>query len=402
MLKRLRLKLICINMVLLMGMLCAILGLVVHFTQAGMEAESIRMMQTAVVPNRPRPWGEQPEDFPLPYLIVRTGQDGKYSAVWGPGYSELSEDTLRTLVSHTLEQDGLTGVLTDWELRFLKVDGPDKCLVFSHIYQERAALAQLTRTCMLAAFAGFWPMLLISFFLARWAVRPVERAWKQQKQFVADASHELKTPLTVILTDGELLQAPGCDEETRRRFAGHILIMARQMRGLTESLLELARADSGSGEQLREEVGLSYLISDALLPFEAVFFERGLTLVERIESGITVKGDPRRLKQVVDILLDNARKYASTGGTVTVTLRKKNRSRCLLEVTSPGEDIPRDELDNIFKRFYRLDRARSRDGSFGLGLSIAQAAVLEHRGRIWAESGGGINRFFIEFPAETK
>lgn len=188
MLKKLRLKLVCINMVLLTVMLCVILGLVVHFTQAGLEAESVRMMQAAAaIPSRPgRPDGRK-GDFPLPYLIVREDREGRLSAIWGPGYREMSEADLRGLVGHAMAQEGPTGVLTAWQLRFLKLDGPEKCLVFADISQERAALAQLTRTCLLAGCAGFGALLLISFFLARWAVRPVERAWEQQRRFVADA-----------------------------------------------------------------------------------------------------------------------------------------------------------------------------------------------------------------------
>lgn len=401
MLKKLRLKLVCINMVLLTVMLCVILGLVVHFTQAGLEAESVRMMQAAAaIPSRPgRPDGRK-GDFPLPYLIVREDREGRLSAIWGPGYREMSEADLRGLVGHAMAQEGPTGVLTAWQLRFLKLDGPEKCLVFADISQERAALAQLTRTCLLAGCAGFGALLLISFFLARWAVRPVERAWEQQRRFVADASHELKTPLTVIITSAELLQSPG--DTPSRQLAANILTEARQMRGLVESLLELARVDSGAAGRDRLPLDLSRLVSDALLPFEALFFERGLSLAEEVEAGITVRGCAPQLRQVAEIFLDNAQKYSAPGGTVTLSLRRKGRARCLLSVSNPGEAIPKEELNNIFKRFYRLDRARSLNGSYGLGLSIARSIVAEHHGKIWAESAGGINTFYVELPAEAR
>ena len=394
MLKRLRLKFVCINMILLTTMLCVILGLVVHFTRLELEAESVQMMQAAAgMPFRPdRPNGPRELAHP-PCYVVRINREGRLSAAWGAGLQELSEQDLQDLTGQALAEDGPTGVLEAWQLRFLKADGPEKCLVFADISQERATLSHLTRTCALAGCLGFGVLLLISLFLAGWAVRPVERAWQQQRQFVADASHELKTPLTVILTDAELLQA-----QSAGPLADSILTMARQMRGLVESLLDLARADNAAPEP-HTVLDLSRLVSDAALPFEALFFERGLTLVEEVEEGISAKGAPAQLRQGVEIFLDNAQKYAAPG-RVVLRLRRKGRHHCLLSVSSPGEPIPKEELDNIFKRFYRLDKARSRDGSCGLGLSIVQSAAQAHRGRTWAESGPEGNTFFLELPVQ--
>ncbi|MCI9156099.1 MAG: HAMP domain-containing histidine kinase [Lawsonibacter sp.] len=394
MLKQLRLKFVCINMALLTAMLCVILGLVVRSTQAGLEAESVRMMQAAAAPGRPTLPGERPGALPLPYLIVRSGRDGRYSVVWGPGYSGLSEEELRSLIDRALQSDAPTGVLADWQLRFLKADGPEKCLVFADIRQERAALAQLTRTCMLAGAAGFVVLLLISLILARWAIRPVERAWEQQRQFVADASHELKTPLTVILTNAELL----ANQDSTAQYAQNILIMSRQMRQLVERLLDLARADSGQRAPVLELVDLSALAEQALLPFEPVFFEAGLTLSSQIQPGITLEGSGQQLRQAADILLDNARKYASPGGTVEFSLRRTGRRQCLLSVSNPGEALSQSQLKDMFKRFYRADPARSREGGFGLGLSIAKEIVSAHRGKIWAEYRDGAVILRIELP----
>ena len=174
----------------------------------------------------------------------------------------------------------------------------------------------------LLAFIAF---LGISSLLARWAVRPVEKAWNQQKQFVADASHELKTPLTVIIANAELLQEEGYDEASRRSFAESVLIMSRQMRVLVEQLLELARFDAGMTEAAHGELDLSALCAEALLPFEALFFERGLSLESRIEEGIRVTGNREQLRRVCEILLDNACKYSSTPGTVKLSLRAQGK-----------------------------------------------------------------------------
>ena len=182
------------------------------------------------------------------------------------------------------------------------------------------------------------------------------------------------------------------------QFSSNILTMSRQMRALVEQMLELARADSGQGKTDLRPVDLSTLVADALLPFEPVFFEQGLELSSQIDDGITVHGDPGRLKEVLDILLDNARKYTEPSGTVSVYLERWGHYRCRLTVSNPGTPLSEAEQKDIFKRFYRADPARSRNGSFGLGLAIAKCSTAEHHGRIWAESIGGYNHFFVELP----
>ena len=239
---------------------------------------------------------------------------------------------------------------------------------------------------------SFLAFFFISLWLARLTVKPVEQAWEQQEQFVADASHELKTPLTVIMTNAELMQG---GEDARS--AEHILTMSRQMRGLVEGLLDLARVDNGSVKTAFTEVDFSCLVSEGMLPFEPVYFEQGMELVGEVENGIRVKGSESHLKQVLDVLLDNAMKYSAPGARVVVTLKKQGAGS-LLSVCNPGESISKADLKKIFQRFYRVDSARSMDRSYGLGLSIAQGIVQEHRGKIWVESENGENTFFVYLP----
>lgn len=144
-----------------------------------------------------------------------------------------------------------------------------------------------------------------------------------------------------------------------------------------------------------ERINLSKVISDALLPFEPLFFEKGLGLSSDIEDGILVNGDRTRLCQVVDILLDNALKYAAPNPVVSVGLRKHSGG-CLLSVSSAGEPISREDRKNIFKRFYRVDKSRNDGQSYGLGLSIADSIVKQHKGKVRAESNSGLNTFLVQ------
>jgi len=232
--------------------------------------------------------------------------------------------------------------------------------------------------------------------LSKWAVKPVDLAWKQQRQFVADASHELKTPLTVIMTNTELALSPEYDEADRQKFLSGILTMTKQMKRLIEQMLELARADNSDSRKIFKKVDFSRLVTDSILTFEPVFFEKGLTLTAHVENDIKVKGDEDQLCQILDILLDNARKYSKEAGTTWVRLNRSKKGRCILMVANEGETISPQDAKNIFKRFYRIDKARSRTGSFGLGLSIADSIVKQHKGKIWVESGDGVNSFYVE------
>ena len=400
MIRKLRVKFICINMAIVTVMLLVILGMMLHFTRNNLEQQSIQIMQS-VMENRVyqgRP-GELPKQAQLPYFYVSVNTLGELSASFG-GYYDLTDTaSIQKIITLALNSRDKTGVLEDYSLRFQKRSTPfGQTIVFVDMSSEISTMRSLTKTCVIIGILGFAAFLGLSFLLARWAVKPVETAWNQQRQFVADASHELKTPLTVILTNAELLQQPEYDEQMRSRFVDSIMTMSHQMRGLVESLLELARVDNGGQNMVFSRLNFSELVNDALLPFEPVYFEKGLTLESRVEENLFVKGSGQHLKQVADILLDNAAKYASGDSVVQVNLRHQG-SHCLLSVANAGEEISKEDLKNIFKRFYRIDKARSMNHSYGLGLSIADSIVGKHGGKIWAESGEGINTFFVQLPA---
>ena len=400
MIKKLRFKFVLINMSIVTIMLCVILGLIVYFTSANLESDSIRMMENiAAQPLRLAGPDELGEEVKLPFFTLQLGPHGELVAAGG-GYYDLSDrEFLNSLIDQAFSSPKKLGVISEYNLRYYRVDTPmNPCLVFADISSERATLDNLIRTCVFIFGLSFLLFLGVSILLSKWAVRPVDLAWKQQRQFVADASHELKTPLTVIMTSAELAQSPGYSEENKQKFLSSILTMSHQMKGLIEQMLELARVDHTDAKTTFRPVDLSKLASDALLPFEAVFYEAGLTLTTAVDSGIQVSGDEAQLRQVMEILLDNAQKYAGDRAAVWVTLQRRGRNHCLLTVANQGDPISPEALENLFKRFYRADPARSRTGSFGLGLSIAERIVALHKGKIWAESRDGVNSFLVELP----
>ena len=275
MLKKLRIKFVCVNMLLVTVMLTVILALVFRSTARSLESASVQMLRAQAAdplpPGRP---GEPPQGMRLPFFTIQAGPRGELEASGG-GYYDLSDEALlRELADAAWSAGEQIGVLRDYGLRFCLAPGGRR-IVFADISGERAALGSLARSCLAAGCTAFLGFLGVSLLLARWAVGPVEAAWTRQRQFVADASHELKTPLTVILTNAELLGDPAWGPADRERFSRNILTMARQMRGLVESLLELARLDDGGLDAAPKLLDLSALVSDAVLPFEPVYFEIG-------------------------------------------------------------------------------------------------------------------------------
>lgn len=237
----------------------------------------------------------------------------------------------------------------------------------------------------LLALAAFF---VVSVFFSRWALRPVAHAWDQQRRFVADASHDLKTPLTVILANTSILmEHPERSVASQSQWVESTQHEAECMQELVGDLLLLAQVDEG-GNARRDfaRVDLSDLVEGELLQFESVAFERGITLDGSIETDLTTQGDETRLRRLTSTLLDNACKYANDGGSVRVTLRRADK-RLELSVHNTGPAISPDDLPHVFDRFFRADKARtgSESGS-GLGLAIAHGIAEEHGGTLTATS----------------
>ena len=337
----------------------------------------------------------------LPYFTVEVWEQGSgtYSAyVTGGTYADL-EDTeeLTAIITDCLSQNRSEGTIGDYNLRYLRQDnGLYQKLAFVDMSMEQATLREMMGSYLQIGAAAILLLLGVSILLARWATRPVEKAWRQQRQFLSDASHELKTPLTVILSNAELLQSAHLDERPAR-WTDNIRSEAGRMKSLVEEMLTLARADNAVRTAVMAEVSLTDLAADCALSFEPVAFEAGKPLREELAESVTVLGDRERLRQVIVILLDNAVKYGAAGGAITLTLQKTDR-QARLTVANPGQPIPPEQLSRLFERFYRADASRGEQSGFGLGLPIASTIAAEHKGTLKAESDAASTRFIFTMP----
>ena len=334
----------------------------------------------------------------LPYFTVQVWGTTVY--VTGGTYSGLEDtDALTAILTDCLSQEADEGSLPGYALRYLRQDdGLYTQIAFVDISLETAALRQMMASYLRIGLLSLLLLAGASFLLSLRVTRPVERAWRQQRQFFSDASHELKTPLTVILSNAEMLETSDLPER-ESRWRDNILSESRQMKTLVEEMLTLSRTEDAQRKPTVADVDLSDLSEDCALAFEPVAFEAGKPLSWDVTPALTVSGDGEKLRRLLSILLDNAAKYGAPGEGIVLSLRAE-RSQAILSVAngSGGHPIPPEELPRLYERFYRADASRGEQSGFGLGLPIAQAIAKEHHGALRAESDEQATRFTFTLP----
>lgn len=264
------------------------------------------------------------------------------------------------------------------------------------------ALSSLLSSFLTIGSISLIGLLFISIYLTNRTIKPIKDSFEKQKQFIADASHELKTPLAIIRTNTSVILSNKDDTVNNQiKWINYINNQTERMAKLIDEMLSLAKLDTGKELIKFSTFDLSKLLNNILLTFEAVIFENKIELETNILNDVFLKGDKESIKKVCIILLDNAIKYTNKDGKIYVDLNlDKNKIR--LKVRNTGEGIKKEDLNKIFERFYRVDTSRAREtGGYGLGLSIAKSIVESHNGRIYAESNlGKDTTFTIELNSE--
>ena len=405
MIRKLRLKFVAVCMAMVTAVLAVVFMSVYFSVQRSAETLSRQVLQR-VIQEADQSHGEgifRPDisitiggdRVLLPYFTVEVWGNNAY--VTGGTYASLDDtEALSYILQDCLSQPQQEGIVERYGLRYLRQDnGLYQNIAFVDMSMETTMLHRLMRSYFLIVLAALILLLGVSILLSRWATAPVEKAWRQQRQFLSDASHELKTPLTVILSNAELVEAAHMDRRPGP-WRDNMLGEAKQMKVLVEQMLTLARADNNPmpSASAMEAVSLSDLATDCALAFEPVAFEAGKPLEYEIAPDLTVTGDRDKLRRLISILLDNAIKYGADGGTIRLKLQKSDRHAQLV-VSNPGEPIPQDKLPHLFERFYRADDSRGEKSGFGLGLSIAATVAQEHKASLRAESDWDSTRFLF-------
>lgn len=342
------------------------------------------------------PFEPDEEQVQLPFFVVTADSNGKVVDTAGGYFSLTNQQQLQDAVTESLRQSENHGVLSAALLRYCRRrDGDGWKIAYADLSFERRTLQELMKNLLLLCGAGIFVILLLAILAAKLSVRPISKAMEFQRRFLSDASHELKTPLTVILSNAEQMTQYPMEPGQKRRMQ-HIQSEAHQMQALVASLLELGRAKNGTLRHTDSTTELSKITEDCVLNFEAVAFEHGHTLIRVLDPDLIVSGDDCGVRRLVEILLDNAIKYASPHTPISLSLQR-SRDSALLRVYNACDAIPQEELPQLFARFYRGDAARTSEG-FGLGLPIAKELARQYHGKIDAEMDNGRIVFTVELP----
>lgn len=258
-------------------------------------------------------------------------------------------------------------------------DSGDTLLIFTDCSDGFYNARSLFRTSLLLGCLTMAAMFLLVFLFSGKAVRPYVEAMEKQKRFISDAGHELKTPLAVISADTDVLELTG----TENKWTKSIRDQITRMTSLISQMLLLARLDDPEKALNLTDVCLSELLTDCIRGMDPRIATLKLSVTEKITPGIHVRGDRELLRQLCNILLDNALKYTDDNGTIGIELKKGKSVR--LAITNSCKDLSEEDPERFFERFYRPDASRSRNsGGSGIGLSSAKAICEAHHGTISA------------------
>lgn len=375
MIKKLKLKFILNNMLLLGIVICAVfmaLCLLIYVTEENKITNTLEQNLLTVqghLPNIPHnPANNDDLIYDVSYTILVDAEGNILDKTSGTP----SEESIKDSISTVLDAEYNRGNLRKIHISYLKMETPHGTLI-SFISREHLS-SRVKESLSQSALAGFFSMLLflyISKRLADIAIAPVEQAWEQQKQFLADASHDLKTPITVILANNNII-ASHKDEsvESQMKWIESTSEEAGRMSDLINKMLELAKGEAAKEELKLGEIDLSETVENAILQFEVVAFEKNLTIESGIQPNMIVKAHRTTVSKVLEILFDNAIKYSDENGKISVALYKSSK-KIYFTINNKGEYIKPDELPHVFERFYRTNKERE-VGGHGLGLSIAK------------------------------
>lgn len=348
---------------------------------------------------------DQKAALALPSIVVALGEDGADAEVIFSRNMDTSDATVQKLVSAVLSAAESEGTLAEYDLSYSMRQTPEGTkIAFVDRSYETSNIRSLLLWSLLGFVAAWLAFLFLVWRLSSWVFRPVEEAWSQQRQFIADASHELKTPLTVILANLRILGNHREDTiANQMRWIESSDQEALRMKKLVSDMLLLARNDADETQPLATEpVLFSDVVLGAILSFESVALDNSLRIHDEITPDIVVDGDKAQLEELVGILLDNACKYAAPESVISVRLTRQERS-VHLAVHNKGDAFDDDAIAHLFERFYRLDQSRTRQtGGYGLGLAIADSICQRHQGHISAANEDEGVTFHVTLPVAQR
>ena len=397
MIRKLRRKLILVAMLSLLLVLLLILGAVnlLNYRSVMVEADRVLAILTENGGSFPEDALSQKKDFfrgktsELPYtsrfFSITLDADGSILAVNLENTTTVDRAAAVHYASRALERGRETGFLD--EFRFMRRDTGENAtlFVFLDCTKGLTTAARFLFTCLGISAGGLAAVFLLLLLLSKRIVKPVSESYEKQKRFITDAGHELKTPLTILSADVDVLEMRHGSNE----WLQDIRLQIRRLTELTHDLIYLSKMEEEQSRLQMEFFSLSDLAEELVQSFQTLAKAQNKPFSSQIQPELTFHGDERAIGQVISILLDNALKYSPPEGAISLTLEKRGR-HLHLEVCNTAASLPSENLNRLFDRFYRADPSRSsQTGGYGIGLSIAKAVVAAHRGEITAFSRDG-------------
>lgn len=340
-------------------------------------------------------------------IVVITDADGNIE--FASSSVKLDDATIITrAVRYVANATKDQGSIPNYSMRFLKTQkGKYNCIALADLTEEKGNIYFQLIMYVLAALMAFGVLYIMAEYMSERSIMPIKQSMEDQSRFVADASHELKTPLTVILANMDIMLAnPEMPSEEQRKWLESTKEEAQMMTGLVTDMLSLSRTEGKEAQKqmMYQSVNFSDLVDDVILSVESLAYERQITLKSEIQSNLTVVADFGKIRQVVMILVDNALKYTEPGGNIFVTLKNAEKN-VVLTVYDDGECIPEDRRQNIFDRFFRVEDSRQKDGptpgGYGLGLPIAKNIMEAHNGKLYLDYSDETGTCFVAtLPSE--
>lgn len=333
----------------------------------------------------------------LDVYVIRFDSDMNITSVYNYSDDDLTSEDIVNITKQYNKSYSRLEQINLFSAKYVLLMNPRNELIIINIEDINAKLVLSAQVSILIFVLIELLTVYIVKMLTNWLIRPVEEAFLKQKQFIFDASHELKTPLSVIMTSAECLSKN--PKETK--WLDNIQSETERMNKLVLDLLNLAKYDNSYENRVLSVIDLSKLVEKSVLTFESLIYDKGLNLKYHIDQDVNFKCVDSEMKQLIEILVDNAIKHAYDKSTITVDLIKK-KDEISLVVKNRGDKIPKEEQSKIFERFYRSDNSRNRnENRFGLGLAIAKNIVLSHNGKIYVECKNGYTSFISTFKVKN-
>ncbi|MDE5582178.1 MAG: HAMP domain-containing histidine kinase [Ruminococcus sp.] len=322
------------------------------------------------------------------FFVLMADKQGQYLAVLNN--DDIDEETAQAYITKILDKNNNTGIVSSYQ--FYNAEKTNGTLIaLTDKKDETKVMKQFMRMTVIIGSFTLLVLSAMAYYLSRKSIEPIKTAFEKQKQFISDASHELKTPLTVISANADVLSG----EIGENKWLNYIKSQAERMNLLVNDLLSLTRLENNTSNFIQTDFNLSQAVTNSALPFECRAFENNKKFIVDIEDGLMINGSEQHIKQMVGIFIDNALKYSNDGGIVRVKLRSQGE-RKILSFYNTGNGIKEDEKDKIFERFYRSDDSRSRmTGGYGLGLAIAKSVIDKHKFKVTIENEEGKSICFI-------